>query len=383
MFRRVFLPGLLLAAVGSAGCDGAPAAPAAPKAPPVVVSRAVEREVTDFEEFQGKTDAIETVDVRAHVSGYLDKIHFTDGADMRKGALLFTIDQRPFKAELDRTDANLSQAMAHANRLQADYERAVTLYPKGSMSRADYDQITGDYAEAQSAVKSARAARKTAELNLNYTKVLAPINGRISRRMLDVGNMVKADDTTLTYMANLDPMYVYFDVDERTYLKIYRPLAARQITLEEVQEMPVSMGLTDEKGYPHEGKINFVDNHIDTNSGSVWLRGVFPNPTKLLTPGLFVRVKLPIGEPHRAVLIPEQALATDQGQKFAWVVDDQNHATYRRLELGEQHGRLRVVQKGVAADERVIVSGLQRVRADPQKGYAEVAVDKEEPIDGE
>ena len=383
MFRCVFLPGLLLAVAGSAGCEGAPAAPAPPKAPAVVVSRAVEREVTDFEEFQGKTDAIETVDVRAHVSGYLDKIWFTDGADLRKGDPLFTIDPRPFQAEVERTDANLSQAMAHANRLQADYERAVTLYPKGSMSRADYDQITGDYAEAQSAVKSARAARKTADLNLKYTEVRAPINGRISRRMMDVGNMVKADDTTLTYMANLDPMYVYFDVDERTYLKIYRPLAARQITLEEVQEMPVSMGLTDEKGYPHEGKINFVDNHIDTNSGSVWLRGVFRNPTKLLTPGLFVRVKLPIGDPHRAVLIPERALATDQGQKTAWVVDDQGRATSRRLELWEQHGRLRVVEKGIAAGDRVIVSGLQRVRADPQKGYAEVVVEKEEPIDAE
>jgi RND family efflux transporter MFP subunit len=384
MLRRVFWPGLLLSAAAAvAGCDAASAPPAPPKAPPVVVSRAVEEEVTDFEEFQGKTEAFETVEVRAHVSGYLDKLHFEDGADLRKGDPLFTIDPRPFQAELERADANLNQARARAGRLEADRERAIGLYPKGGMSRADYDQIMGDFAEAQAAVKSALAARKTAQLNMDYTKVTAPINGRISRRMIDVGNMVKADETALTYMANLDPMYVYFDVDERTYLKIYRPLVDKEITLAQVKEMSVSMGLTDEKGYPHQGKINFVDNHVDTNTGSVWVRGIFPNPKKLLAPGLFVRVRLPVGDPHRAVLIPERALATDQGQKFVWVVDDEGHATYRRVELGAQHGRKRVVEKGVGAGDRVIVSGLQRVRADPQKGYAEVTVSKEEPIDGD
>jgi RND family efflux transporter MFP subunit len=382
MLRRVFLPGLLLAA--AAGCGAGPAAPPAPQPPVVYVSGAVEDTVTDFEEFQGKTDAFQTVEIRAHVSGYLDKIHFSDGDDLRKGQTLFTIDQRPFKAEVERTDALVNQAEARANRLEADRERALTLFPKGGMSRADYDQIMGDFAEAQSAVKSAKAARKTAQLNLDYTEVKAPFDGRISRRMIDVGNMVKADETTLTYIANLDPMYVYFDVDERTYLKIYRPLVEKQTTLAQVQQMPVFMGLTDEKGFPHQGHLDFVDNHVDVNSGSVWVRGVFPNPDKFLAPGLFVRVKLPTGEPHKAVLIPERSLATDQGQKFIWVVDDQNHATYTRVELGAQHGSQRVVTKGIRAGDRVIVSGLQRVRADPQKGYAEVVAkdEKEEPAAG-
>jgi RND family efflux transporter MFP subunit len=382
MLRRAFLPALLLAAAAAAGCGTGPAAPPPPRPPDVMVSKAIEKVVTDFEEFQGKTDAFETVEIRAHVSGYLDKLHFADGDDLRKGQTLFTIDQRPFKAELERTDALVAQAEARANRLEADRERALTLFPKGGMSRADYDQIMGDFAEAQSAVKSAKAARKTAQLNLEYTEVKAPIDGRISRRMIDIGNMVKADETTLTYMANLDPMYVYFDVDERTYLKIYRPLVEKGTTLADVQKMPVFMGLTDEKGHPHQGHLDFVDNHVDVNSGSVWVRGVFPNPDKFLAPGLFVRVKLPIGDPHKAVLIPERALATDQGQKFIWVVDDQNHATYTRVELGAQHGRWRVVTKGVNKDDRVIVSGLQRVRADPQKHYAEVNA-KDEPAESD
>jgi RND family efflux transporter MFP subunit len=177
-------------------------------------------------------------------------------------------------------------------------------------------------------------------------------------------------------------MYVYFDVDERTYLRIYRPMVDKKVTLAQVKEMPVSMGLADEKGFPHQGKLNFVDNHLDSNTGSVWVRGVFPNPDKFLTTGLFVRVRLPIGDPHQAVLVPERALATDQGQKHLWVVDDENHATYRRVELGAQHGSLRVVTDGVKENERVIVLGLQRVRADPVKRYAEVNVTKEEPAEG-
>jgi RND family efflux transporter MFP subunit len=379
MLRREILALLLVSAAALAGCNPAQPPPPPMKAPDVVVSRAIVDQVTDFEEFQGKTEAVETVEVRARVSGYLDKLHFEEGADLHKGDLLFTIDQRPLKAELDRMDANLGLAEAHQKRLEADHERARALLPKGSISREEYDKIAGDLSEAQSATKSARAARSVAQLNFDYSRVTCPINGRISRRMIDCGNMVKADETALTYIANLDPMYVYFDVDERTYLRIYRPLVEKETTLAQVKEMTVSMGLADEKGYPHTGKINFVDNHIDQNTGSVWVRGLFANPKKLFAPGLFVRVRLPVGEPHKAVLIPEQALATDQGQKFVWVVDDEGHAVYRRIQLGAQHGALREVEKGVDVGERVIVSGLQRVRNDPKKGYAEVTVVREEP----
>ncbi len=382
MSRRELLPLLFLSAA-AAGCDVAAPPPPPPKPPDVVVSRALEREVIDFEEFQGKTEAIETVEVRARVSGYLDKVHFEEGSDLRKGDLLFTIDPRPLQAELERAEANLAQAEAHHKRLEADYERARSLLAKGSTSREEFDKVVGDRSEAAGAIKSARAAQSIAQLNLDYSRVTSPISGRISRRKIDPGNMVKADETALTYVANLDPMYVLFDVDEDNYLRIYRILVAKEITLAQVKEIPVDMGLRDEKGFPHRGKVNFVDNSIDALSGSVWVRGVFANPKKLLVPGLFARVRLPVGDPHRAVLIPEQALATDQGQKFVWVVDDQKHATYRRVDLGALHGSLRVVEKGVRPGEQIIVSGLQRVRADPKKGYAEVEIAKEEPAGGE
>jgi RND family efflux transporter MFP subunit len=232
-----------------------------------------------------------------------------------------------------------------------------------SIGQEEYEKITGDLAEAQSAVKASVAARDMAKLNLDYSRVTAPIDGRIGRRLIDPGNMVKADETALTYIAKLDPMYAYFDVDERSYLRLYRFFTAQGITtLDQLRQIPVAMGLSDEEGFPHQGKVNFVDNHIDPNTGSVWVRGIFPNPGKFLTPGLFVRVRLPVGDPHRAVLVPERALGTDQGQKYVYVLSDKNEATYRRLQVGAQHGQLRVVEKGIEPGERLIVSGLQRVR---------------------
>ncbi len=378
MSRRLLLLSLLVPAV--VGCNNAAPPPPPLKPPDVVVSRSVSREVTDFEEFQGKTEAEKSVDVRAHVSGYLDRYNFKDGAEVREGEVLFEIDPRPFNAELERAKANVAQADAHVKRLERDFERAQSLLAKNSISREDYDKAAGDYDEARSAYKAALAAQNTAQLNVTYSRVTAPISGRISRRFVDPGNMVKADDTILTRIVSLDPVYAYFDIDERTYLRIQRFFQRQGTSAGGQHQAPLEMGLSDEKGFPHKGRVDFTDNRVDPDSGSVWLRGVFPNPDKLLTGGLFVRVRLPVGERHPAVLIPEQGLATDQGQKFVWVVDDNNHATYRQVQLGAQHGTLRVVEKGVGAGERVIVSGLQRVRNDPQKGYAEVNVTHEEPI---
>jgi len=392
MMRRELLPLLLLCATAACGCNTAPAALPPPKPPEVVVSQAVAHDVTDFEEFQGKIEAEKAVDVRAHVSGYLDRFNFKDGAEVHEKDILFEIDPRPFKAELERTEANVVQAEAHVRRLEYDFTRAQSLLGKASMSREDYDKAAGDLDEARAAVKASRAARNVAQLNVDYSKVTSPISGRISRRLVDPGNMVKADDTLLTRIVSLDPVYAYFDIDERTYLRIQRFLEKQGITASQQKGMPVSMGLSDEAEYSHHGKIDFVDNRVDLDSGSVWLRGVFANPKQLLTPGLFVRVRLPLGEAHRAVLIPERALTTDQGQKFAWVVDDDGHATYRRIELGTQHGAERVVLKGIEPGERVIVSGMQRVRnvhekdekgLDHDMGYAEVRVLREEAAEPE
>jgi RND family efflux transporter MFP subunit len=380
---------LLSALIGTtavlAGCQKEQPALAPPKPPEVLVSRAVSEYVTDYEEFTGRTEAVNTITVRAHVTGYLDRVNYREGTLVHKGDVLFQIDPRPFEAELDRTEANVGQAEAHLHRLEADYRRAQDMLARRSMGREEYDKIAGDLGEARAMLAAARAARNTARLNLEYCQVTAPVTGRVSMRYVDPGNMVKADDTPLTLIVTQDPMYARFDVDERTFRRI-------QSHLEQQVRLPVFMGLVDEKGFPHEGTINFADVRVDPDSVSVWLRGtfpnpgpkfqaghclaclglasspttaasaLFPNPHKPLTPGLTVRVLLPLGEPHLAVLVPERALATDQGQKYVYVLNDQDEAIYHRVEVGEQHGQRRVITSGVKPGERVIVSGLQRVR---------------------
>jgi RND family efflux transporter MFP subunit len=370
--RRVslmlFVPTLIVIAVG---CNKAPQGGPPPKPPEVVVERAISKDVTDFEEFTGRTEAKETVEVRAHYTGYLDKVLFEEGAEVKKGQVLCEIDPRIADAQVKQAEAQVKKAaadtvasQARVTRLEADYQR-ISKLPRDSVSTSEFDKTVGDLSEARASLNSTAAAEKAADsflkaaqVTLDYTKVISPISGRISRRFVDPGNTVKADETSLTIIVSLDPMYVYFDVDERTYRTLQTFLEKKGGKV----ELPVFMGLVDEKDFPHEGRVNFVDNRVDPNTGSVWVRGVFDNKEKKLTPGLFARVNLPIGEPHKAVLIPEKALGTDQGQKFVYVLNDKNEAIYRRVEFGAQHGQHRAILKGVEPGDRVIVSGLQRVR---------------------
>jgi RND family efflux transporter MFP subunit len=383
MFRRNLWPILLLGAAAIAGCDTAPPPVREMPPPDVVVSRAEQRQVTESEEFYGKTQGVNEVDIRARVSGYLEKINFQEGAEVHEKDVLFVIDPRPFATELEKQEANVAQADAHVKRLEYDYNRARRLLPAQGMSREEYDKAFGDLAEARATLKSALAARDTAKLNLDWCTVTAPVSGRVSRRMVDRGNMVKADDTVLTRIITLDRLYAYFDVDERTYLRAKDFLERRQVSLSDRKQVPVRVGRSTDKGYPYEGTVDFVDNRVDPDSGSVWLRGTIPNPERKLTSGLFVRVRLPLGEPHLAVLIPKRALVTDQGQKFVYVVNDRGEATYRQIVLGVDLGQVQVVEKGVRPGERVIVRGSQRVRIDPKQGFAKVRVDaREEPLEG-
>jgi RND family efflux transporter MFP subunit len=383
MVRRELQLIPLLGAALVAGCNTVAPAPPPPGPPDVVVSRAVAREVTDYEEFYGKTQAEKEVDVRARVSGYLQKANFKEGAEVRENEVLFEIDPRPFQAEFEKAEANVAQAESHLQRLEYDYRRAQTLANAKSMSREEYDKAFGDLAEGRAALKAAQAARNSAKLNLDFCQVTSPVGGRISRRYVDPGNMVKADDTILTRVVTVDPMYAYFDIDERTYLRIKQFLDQGEHSPGERAALPVKLALSDRDEFRFEGTLDFVDNRVDPDSGSVWVRGNFPNKDRRLTSGLFARVQVPMGAPHRAVLIPEQALATDQGQKFAWVVDDEGHARYIPLHhVGGQHEMarhvmLREVKEDIEPGQRVIISGLQRVRADPKKGYAEVKVTEE------
>lgn len=403
MLRRLLALALPFAAVLIAGCMKAPPPPPPPPPPEVVVAPAIVQTVTDTEEFTGRTEASETVEVRAHVTGYLEKSflvemnkeippdskekYVREGSDIEKGVVLFLIDPMLLQAEVNRAKANLSSAVARAERLQDDYDRFRRASPN-SISPIEMSKVEGDLKEARAAVKSAEAALNYAQVNLAYATVSAPISGRVSRRLVDPGNTVKADETALTYIANLDPIHVFFDVDERTYLRLYRDFIGRGFKLDDLKQYKVRLGLADERGkYPHEGVVNFVDTRVDPNTGSVWVRAVVPNPTKFLTPGLFVRVQMPISDPHPAVLVPEKALGTDQGQKYLFVVNDKNVAEYRRVKIGGQHGQLREILKPepgepyqeVKAGERVVVSGLQRVRpGTPVTPKEEGAKDKDQ-----
>jgi RND family efflux transporter MFP subunit len=356
---------LALLGLGSAfaaGCAQNQAAPPPAKPVTVKVSVPVVKEVTDYEEFVGRTEACKMVEIRARVTGYLNNLGFRDGALVEKGKVLFKIDPRPFQADLDKAEAAIAQNDSRRRTLEYNFQRAADLLPGRAMSREDFDKVAGDLDEAKANLNAAVAARDRAKINLEWTKVLAPVSGLVSRRFVDEGNLVKADDTLLTTIVCLDPMYAYFDVDEATILKIQRLTHSGQIASVRDTRLPVSMGLADEEGFPHKGEVDFVDNRLNGGTGTLQMRGVFPNASKLLTPNLFVRVRLQVGKPHQAILMTDRALGTDQGLKFLYVVNAKNEVEYRSVQTGAVQDELREMQKGLAAGERVVVSGLQRVR---------------------
>jgi RND family efflux transporter MFP subunit len=231
-----------------------------------------------------------------------------------------------------------------------------------TITQEQFDQVAGDRAEAKAQVEIAKADVELAKLNLGYTQVKAPISGRVSRTQLDQGNLVKADETVLATIVAMDPMYAYFELDERTLLRLRRFADEGRISTRNESEVPVRMGLADETDYPRTGAVNYFDNQLDPATGTLQARGIFENDDRMLAPGMFVRVRLPIGQPYQALLVPEQALGTDQGQKFLYVVDDQNKAQYRRVQVGKLQQGERVVLEGISEGERIVVSGLQRVR---------------------
>lgn len=356
------------------GCAKPPPAVAPTKPPEVIVGRPVVRPVTDAEDFTGRTEAVASVDLRSRVTGYLDRIHFKDGADVQKGQLLFTIDPRTYQAEVEKADAAVKQADARLTRTKRDFDRAESLKGRG-ISPEEIDRASGDQAEAAAAVGVAAAARRIAVQNVDFTRITAPFQGRVSRRSVDPGNLVKADDTVLTNAVQLDPIYANFDVDDRTLLRIRRLIREGKVDSARTTPTTVRVGLPDMDGYDLTGTVDFIDTKVDPGTGTLRVRAVVPNPTLLLAPGLFVRVRLPIGAEKPAVLVPEEAVGTDQGEKFVYVVTEKDEVEYRPVRLGPQHEGLRVVMptepvpggparpSGVTPADRIIVSGLQRVRA--------------------
>jgi RND family efflux transporter MFP subunit len=332
----------------------------------VLVGRPVVETITNYEDFLGHTEAMMTVEIRARVSGYLvkglrDGGANREGTEVKEGEVLFEIDPRTYEADKSKAEAALGQSQARVERLAKDFKRAQELLPTRSIAQGDYDQIAGDYKEAEAAVKTAQAALRLASLNLEFAKVRAPCDGRVSKQLIDPGNMVQTDQTPLTTIVKLDPIYAYFDIDERTLLQLRRLVRAGKLKSAREAKVKILLRLADEEGYPHEGTIDFADNRVDLMTGNLQLRGVFPNPERIISPGMFVRIRTPVGEPHRAILISEEALGSDQGQKFLYVVDEKNQVAYRRVQVGALRGKLRVIESGLAEGDRVVLDGLQRI----------------------
>jgi RND family efflux transporter MFP subunit len=364
MIRIRRSPWLLLTCTAIAGCTQTPAANfgGPPSAPEVDVCMPCVKEVRDYEDFPGRIESIQAVDVRARVTGYLEKVHFREGEEVKKGDLLFEIDARPYQAELAKAEGSVVQSEGRLKRLEADFSRASRLLAQRGMSQEEYDKVAGDRAEAVGSLKVAKAQKEMADLNMEYTKVRAPLSGKISRRYIDPGNLVKADDTVLTSIYSQDPLYAYFDLDERSTLYAQKLIREGKIKWSLDQSLPVYFAVADEPGYPRTGMIDFADNRIDAESGTWRIRARFPNTDRSLLPGLYIRMRLPIGNPYRAILVSEQALGTDQGQRYAFVVDSQNKVAYRRVKVGRLHHGLRAISEGLGEGDKVIVSGLQRVR---------------------
>jgi RND family efflux transporter MFP subunit len=330
-----------------------------------MVSDPVERDVTDYADFTARTAAVEAVGVRARVWGYLDKVTFTEGMLVKKGDVLFEIDPRTYQVALHQAEGNLASLDARLKRLDADLGRAEQLVGR-AMSREEYDRIAGDRGETAASIRAAQAAVDRAKLDLAFTKVTAPVSGRISRTIVTVGNLVQSGDqsggTLLTTIVSVDPMYAYFDVDEHTVLRVRQLVREGGADSPRDGGVPVWLGLANEDGHPHRGTIDFVDNQVNPSTGTMRLRGVFPNKDQVLAPGMFARVRVPIGRPRTALLVSERALDNDQGQKILYVVTEQNEVAARPIRVGALHDGLRVIEDGLRPGERVIVNGLQRVR---------------------
>ena len=363
---RVAAAIVLLPLVSLAGCNRAQSQDLAakPKPPEVFFIIPQTHQVTDHEDFTGNTKAIQTVRITARVSGYLDKENFTEGAIVNKGDVLCEVDPRPYQASYDSAVGKVHLAEAVLKEAKADNNRAKGLGDTpGAISQQDRDKFEATEQQAKATLETVTADVATSGLLLSWTKVIAPFTGRISQRSVDPGNLVVADNTMLTTLVTEDPIYAEFAVDEHTLLRVRRLNEKNKVKSMQDTRPEVQLGLTDETDFPHKGKIDFEDNQVQAQTGTLMLRGVFPNADRLLSPGLFVRIRLPIGEPHDSLIVPEEALGTDQGRKFVYVVDDKNLAQYRSVTVGAAYGEgMREITDGLKPGERVVVTGLQRVR---------------------
>lgn len=350
-----------------AGCrdnGGTPAAGAPPAAPPpVTVAHPVVKDIAEWDEFTGRFEAVATVDVRARVGGYLASVHFRDGALVKDGDLLFVIDPRPFQVSLAEAEAAVTSGQTKLDFAKGELERAQQLSRTGATAERTLDERRQQFVSAQADLERARASVAQARLNLSFTEIRSPIAGRISRKLVTEGNLVQANETLLTTIVTPDPIYFYFDVDERTFLSYVRKArdgsrpSGREVAYE------VWVALADEREPQHRGKMNFVDNRIDPASGTMRGRAVFDNPTHLLTPGLFGRIRVPASGTYRGVLVPDEAIAADQDRRVVYAVAPDGTVTPKNVRTGPRIDGYRVIRDGLTGEETIIVKGIQRIRA--------------------
>jgi RND family efflux transporter MFP subunit len=351
------------------GCAKKPAEIASSQPPAIPISQPLTRDVTDFVDFTGRIEAPEAVNIVPRVTGYLVNTLFREGAEVNKNDVLFEIDSRPYQAQYDQAEGQVLLSEARVKEAAADNARAKELArTPGAISRQDLDRYQAAEEEAIAAVQAAKASLEVYNLNLGFCRVTSPISGQVSRYFMTPGNLVNQDQTQLTTVVSVDPMYVYFDMDETTLLRIRRAINEGRIERYAQGEIPVYIGLDGEDGFPHQGKINFVNNRVNTGTGSITVRGVVPNPKpasgiRLVSPGMFVRVHLPIGKPHEALLVIDRAIGSDQGLKYLYVLDNENKVQQRRVETGAlQEDGLRVIFSGLKPGEWLVVGGIQMVR---------------------
>jgi multidrug efflux system membrane fusion protein len=354
---------MILAAVS--GCsDRAESKASAPVPPEVTVAEVVCKQLGDTDEFTGRLEAVHVVEVRPRVSGFLQKVNFREGAIVQQGDLLFEIDPRPFQAEVDRLKGDLAQAKAELSRAQNDFQRAERLHNNDGMSTEEYDRRAAARNSSDARIASIEGALRGAQLNLEFTRITAPITGRVGRAEVTEGNLVQsgpAQVTPLATLVSLDPIYVYFDVDEQTYLKYARVTQSHGANSHELRGAAL-LGLADEDGFPHVGQVSFVDNQVSSSTGTIRLRATFANKNLALTPGLFARIRLQGGGSYGGCLARDEAVVTDLNQKYVFVLGKNNTLEYRPVKLGPMTEGLRVVRDGLHQGEIIVVNGLQRAR---------------------
>lgn len=356
---------LLLAVAALAGCSTQAAESALPPPPAVSTSAAIVREVTQWDDFNGRIEAVETVQLRPRVSGYIERVLYVEGQEVRKGDVLFTIDPRSYRAALNRAEADVASSRAAAQLARSEADRARKLAELRAVSTEQLEQRSANAAQAQASVQAAEAALENARLDLDFTRVRAPINGRAGRALVTAGNSVSVDSpsSVLTTVVSMNPIHVHFESDERSYLE-YAQMARRGERVNERDgAVPVQVGLVGEDGFPHQGVVDFLDNHVDPSTGTIHARAVLDNSDRRFTPGLFARVRLPGSGTFKALLIDDKAVLTDQDRKYVYIVDSDGKAQRRDVKLGRSSDGLRIVNEGLAAGDQVIVSGVQKVFA--------------------